>query len=52
LLIDSPPGQAWCMACSQTVALAQLGAACPVCGGHQLAVTGGEEMRVKEIELV
>lgn len=52
LLIDSPPGQAWCMACSQTVALAQLGEACPLCGSHQLAVTGGEEMRVKEIELV
>ena len=43
-------GAAWCSACSEQVALAELGAACPRCGGYQLRVTGGTEMRVKELE--
>ncbi|MDU6673245.1 MAG: hydrogenase maturation nickel metallochaperone HypA, partial [Bradyrhizobium sp.] len=24
---------------------------CPACGSHQLQVTGGEDMRVKELEV-
>jgi hydrogenase nickel incorporation protein HypA/HybF len=43
-------GAAWCNACSEPVALAELGAACPRCGGYQLRVTEGAEMRVKELE--
>lgn len=45
------PGQAWCMQCVDTVALAQRGDGCPRCGSHQLQVTGGDELRVKDIEL-
>lgn len=52
LELDSPPGQAWCMPCGATVPLARLGDACPRCGSHQLQVTQGEEMRVKDIELI
>jgi hydrogenase nickel incorporation protein HypA/HybF len=52
LELDSPPGQAWCMPCGATVLLARLGDACPHCGSHQLQVTQGEEMRVKDIELI
>ncbi|HOX90129.1 MAG TPA: hydrogenase maturation nickel metallochaperone HypA [Burkholderiaceae bacterium] len=52
LELDSPPGQAWCMPCGATVPLARLGDACPHCGSHQLQVTQGEEMRVKDIELI
>ncbi|HEY5292408.1 MAG TPA: hydrogenase maturation nickel metallochaperone HypA [Burkholderiales bacterium] len=43
-------GAAWCIECSDRVALAELGAACPRCGGYQLRVTEGAEMRVKELE--
>ena len=43
-------GAAWCIACAEQVALAELGAACPRCGGYQLRVTEGAEMRVKEQE--
>ena len=43
-------GVAWCSECSAQVALAQLGAACPRCGGYRLRVTEGAEMRVKELE--
>lgn len=43
-------GAARCLACSARVALAELGAACPHCGGYRLRVTEGAEMRVKELE--
>jgi hydrogenase nickel incorporation protein HypA/HybF len=45
------PGQAWCMQCSQSVAVVESYAACPQCGSYQLQVTGGNEMRVKELEV-
>ena len=45
------PGAAWCMACAITVPLAQRYEPCPDCGGHQLQVTAGDELRVKELEV-
>ena len=49
--IEEPPGQAWCMGCGQTVAIAQRGDACPACGGYQLQATGGMELRVIDMEV-
>ena len=51
LLIVITPGQAWCMQCSASVPVAQRGDACPRCGSHQLQVTGGDRMRVMDIEI-
>ena len=51
LAFDTVPGVAWCMPCSERVPLAKFGDACPRCGSYQLQVTGGEEMRVKEIAI-
>ena len=51
LEIVATEGTAWCMKCSQTVALARFGDACPRCGSYQHQVTAGDEMRVKEIEI-
>ena len=45
------PGQAWCLQCSKTVAASQRFDACPDCGGYQLQITGGEELRIKELEV-
>jgi hydrogenase nickel incorporation protein HypA/HybF len=45
------PGRAWCMPCGTTVDLPRLGEPCPLCGSHQLQVTQGDEMRVKDIEI-
>ncbi len=45
------PGQAWCMQCARTVQVKQRFDACPDCGGYQLQVIGGEEMRIKELEV-
>ena len=51
LEVITTPGRAWCMPCGDAVDLSRLGDACPKCGSHQLQVTQGEEMRVKEIEI-
>jgi hydrogenase nickel incorporation protein HypA/HybF len=45
-------GSAWCMKCSETVIIGQRGDACPRCSSHQLQVTGGDRMRVMDIEIV
>jgi hydrogenase nickel incorporation protein HypA/HybF len=51
LEIERPEGRAWCMPCGMSVALPRLGEPCPHCGSYQLQVTGGTELRVREIEL-
>lgn len=43
------PGQAWCLHCEDTVPVAARYEACPRCGGYQLQVTGGTDMRVREL---
>lgn len=45
------PGTAWCLGCSVTVPIEALYDACPRCGGVQLTVNGGTEMRVKDLEV-
>ncbi|MBI5922715.1 MAG: hydrogenase maturation nickel metallochaperone HypA [Betaproteobacteria bacterium] len=45
------PGRGWCLQCETTVPLAEHYAECPRCGGYQVQVTGGTEMRVKELEV-
>lgn len=49
LEIDTPPGEAWCFACNESVTVAARTDACPHCGGFRLQVTGGSDMRVKDI---
>ncbi len=51
LEIIALPGTGWCMECSLTVPMAEVFGECPRCGGHQMQVTGGTEMRVKELEV-
>jgi hydrogenase nickel incorporation protein HypA/HybF len=50
--IDATPGAAWCFDCAAAVPVATLAALCPRCGGAQLQVAAGDEMRVKEIEVI
>jgi hydrogenase nickel incorporation protein HypA/HybF len=45
------PGTGWCMACAVTVPMSEVFGECPHCGGHQMQVTGGTEMRLKELEV-
>ncbi len=51
LEIIQTPGQAWCMPCAKTVAVSQRFDQCPDCGSYQLQLTGGDEMRIKELEV-
>ncbi|MBP6764731.1 MAG: hydrogenase maturation nickel metallochaperone HypA [Rubrivivax sp.] len=44
-------GTAWCLACSTAVTITQRGDACPHCGSYQLQVSGGDRMRVLDIEI-
>jgi hydrogenase nickel incorporation protein HypA/HybF len=45
------PGVGWCMECSKSMPMAEVFGECPQCGGYQMQVTGGTEMRVKELEV-
>jgi hydrogenase nickel incorporation protein HypA/HybF len=51
LEIVEPDGTAWCMRCSDTVVIGRRGDPCPLCQSHQLQVTGGDRMRVMDIEI-
>ncbi len=51
LQIDRAPGRAWCHDCAKEVHVSSLVAACPECKSYKLQVTGGEDMRVKEMEV-
>ena len=46
------PGRALCYDCRQTVTLADRLAPCPICGGERLLPEGGDEMRIKNLEVV
>lgn len=45
------PARAWCAACASEVAVAERFSACPLCGGWQLELRSGTELRVSEIEV-
>jgi len=51
LNIINVPGNAWCMQCSKSVTVKQRFDECPDCGSYQLQVTGGDEMKIKELEV-
>lgn len=45
-------GEAWCHDCVGRVEIAERGDACPECGGGKLIVQQGDEMKLKELEVV
>ena len=52
LEIERPPGRAHCIGCGGAVTVADRAGDCPECGGGPLIVTGGEDMRIKDLEVV
>ena len=52
LQIETVPASAYCFACEATVEVKHRGAACPSCGSRKLIVTQGEDLRVRELEIV
>lgn len=51
LEIERPPGKGWCMPCAVEVSVPRRYDPCPHCGGHQIQVTDGDAMRLKELEV-
>lgn len=51
LAIERPRGTAWCTDCTDTVEIGAHGEPCPRCGGHKWILTGGDDMRVVELEV-
>ena len=51
LEIVETAGQGRCEKCAQDFPLAALYEACPKCGSYDVKVTGGDGMRVKELEV-
>lgn len=45
------PGQGLCLQCGAEMEVENLYDPCPKCGGYGINVTGGTEMRVKELEV-
>lgn len=45
------PGAGWCLQCCEAIALDEVATPCPRCASYQVQVTGGTEMRVKELEV-
>ncbi|NBZ88264.1 hydrogenase maturation nickel metallochaperone HypA [Stagnihabitans tardus] len=46
------PGQALCFDCGTTVEIADRLDPCPLCGGGKLLPQGGDEMRIKDMEVL
>ncbi|MCU0702262.1 MAG: hydrogenase maturation nickel metallochaperone HypA [Myxococcaceae bacterium] len=51
LEIVRTPGTAFCAACGRDVQVAARIDDCPACGSAQLLITGGDELRVTELEV-
>ena len=46
------PGRAWCFDCNESIEIDHQAAFCPRCEGARLRVTGGEELRIKDLEVI
>lgn len=51
LEIVNLPGRACCFTCSANFTVSDRLADCPRCGGARLSITGGDELRVKDLEV-
>ena len=51
LEINEVQATAWCMQCAESITIKERYDACPKCGSYQLQVSGGDEMRIKELEV-
>ena len=45
-------GAGWCLDCGKTVPLNERFGPCPDCAGYKVQMTGGDEMKIRELEVV
>lgn len=50
--IVSLPGKAWCFGCDTGFDTESRVSDCPVCGSGRIRVTGGDELRIKDMEVI
>ncbi len=51
LEIEIVPGEGWCADCRSSVPLDQRFGACPMCAGGRVQMTGGDALRLAELEV-
>jgi len=51
LEIEIIPGEGWCADCRSNVPLLERFGACPVCAGGHVSMTGGDDLRLAEMEV-
>jgi len=51
LEIEMVPGEGWCADCRCTVPLGERFGACPKCAGDHVRMTGGDALRLAEMEV-
>jgi len=52
LVVIDLPGKAMCYDCAEEVEIADRLDPCPKCGGAKLLAQGGDEMRIKDLEVL
>jgi hydrogenase nickel incorporation protein HypA/HybF len=52
LEINQIAGEGWCLDCEKTVALTERFGACPDCGNHRVQMTAGDELKIKDMEVI
>jgi len=52
LEITTIPAEAYCFACEKSVEIEVKGAPCPTCQTNQLIVRSGDDLQVKEMEII
>lgn len=45
------PIDAWCMLCAEKVVVKERFDACPKCESYQVQISGGDELRIKDMEV-
>ncbi|MBP1885077.1 hydrogenase maturation nickel metallochaperone HypA [Sinorhizobium mexicanum] len=52
LEINRITGEGWCLDCGTTVALKERFGACPHCGRHRVQMTAGDELKIRDMEVI
>lgn len=52
LEINRVAGEGWCLDCAKTVPLKERFGACPECGQYHVQMTAGDELKIRDLEVI
>lgn len=52
LEINRVAGEGWCLDCEKTVPLQERFGACPECGQYHVQMTAGDELKIRDLEVI